>query len=178
MVWVIGIFWTTRSAAMPEQNDVAFLDDVLFAFQAHLRLLARRREAPRLQEIIPANYLGANESAFDVGVNCAGCFLRAHAALDGPCAHFGLSRGKKRSEAEQMIGGLNQAIESRRFQSVSRKHLRAFGRLKLGKFGFDASADRDDGGVRTPYKFCAIAPFDCGVEFSDLPVSKIQDIQH
>jgi len=32
---------------MPEQNDVAFLDDVLFAFQAHLRLLARRRKASR-----------------------------------------------------------------------------------------------------------------------------------
>ena len=30
-------------AAMPEQDDVAFLDDVLFAFQAHLRFLACRR---------------------------------------------------------------------------------------------------------------------------------------
>src|SRR5258706_2708691 len=103
---------------MPEQNDVAFLDNVFLAFQAHLRILARRREAPRLQEIITANDLGANESAFDVRVNCAGCFLRAHAALDGPCAYFGLSRGKKRSEAKQVVGGLNQAIESRRLQAV------------------------------------------------------------
>ena len=35
-----------RLTTMPEQNDVAFLDYVLFAFQAHLRLLACRRKAP------------------------------------------------------------------------------------------------------------------------------------
>jgi hypothetical protein len=34
-------------STMPEQNDVAFLDDVLFAFQAHLSLLARCRKASR-----------------------------------------------------------------------------------------------------------------------------------
>src|ERR1700730_12991561 len=96
---------------MPEQNDVAFLNDVFLAFEAHLRLLTCRREASRLEKIVPANYLGANESAFDVRVNRAGCFLRAHAAFDSPCAHFRLSRSKKRSEAEQMISGLNQAIE-------------------------------------------------------------------
>jgi len=66
---------------MAEENDVAFLDDVLFAFEAHLRLFARRREASRHQEIIPADYFGANEAALYVGVNCAGRFLRVHARL-------------------------------------------------------------------------------------------------
>src|SRR6266403_1537539 len=105
MVWAIGIFSPVWSAAMAEENDVAFLDDVLFAFEAHLRLFARR------QEIIPADYFGANEAALYVGVNCAGCFLRVHAALDRPGAHLGLARSEKRSQAHQMIRGLNQAIE-------------------------------------------------------------------
>src|SRR6202521_911832 len=97
MVWAIGIVSPASSTAVPEQNDVAFLDDVLLAFEAHLRLLARRRKASRSQEIFAPNHFGANEAALDVGVNRAGCFLRAHAAFDRTGAHLGLARGEKRS---------------------------------------------------------------------------------
>src|ERR1700682_6055375 len=102
MVWAIGIVSPASSTAVPEQNDVAFLDDVLLAFEAHLRLLARRRKAPCRQKIVPANHFGADEAALDIGVNRAGCFLRAHAAFDRPGTHLGLARGEKRSQAEQM----------------------------------------------------------------------------
>src|SRR3981189_605819 len=96
---------------MAEENDVAFLDDVLLSFETHLRLFARRREASRRQEIIPADYFGATEAALDVGVNCGARLLRVHAALDRPGAHLGFARGEKRSQAHQVIRGLNQAIE-------------------------------------------------------------------
>src|SRR6266576_3339399 len=174
MVWAIGIFSPVWSAAMAEENDVAFLDDVLFAFEAHLSLFARRREASRRQEIIPADYFGANEAALYVGVNCAGCFLRVHAALDRPGAHLGLARGEKRSQAHQVIRRLNQAIESRGLEAVRREHFSAFGRLKLGQLRFDAPADGDNGGVGTVHKFCKIVALDSGIEFSDFAVPEIQ----
>src|ERR1700680_680684 len=121
MVWAIGIVSPTSSAAVSEQNDVAFLNDVLLAFKAHLRLLARRRKASRSQEILAANHFGANEASLDVGVNRARCFLCAHAALDRPGAHFGLARGEKRSKTHQVVRRLNQAIESRGFEAIRRE---------------------------------------------------------
>src|SRR3984893_19340382 len=95
MVWAIGIVSPTSSAAVSEQNDVAFLNNVLLAFQAHLRLLARRRKASRSQEIFAPNHFGANEASLDVGVDRTGGFLCAHAAFDRPGADLVLSRGTK-----------------------------------------------------------------------------------
>src|SRR5258705_212454 len=36
---------------MPKQNHVPLLNDVFFPFQSHLRLLPRRRQTPRRQQI-------------------------------------------------------------------------------------------------------------------------------
>src|ERR1700739_1598938 len=87
----------SSSAAVAEQDDVAFLNDVILPFQAHLGALAGGRHAARGEPIVPADDFGANEAALDVGVDRARGLLRVCAALDGPSANLGLACGEKGS---------------------------------------------------------------------------------
>src|SRR5579863_2586216 len=88
-------------AAVAEQNNVAFLNDVFLPFEAHLRAFARRRKASCSKQIFTAHHFGTNEAALNVRVNRPRRFLRVRAALDGPGANFRFPRGEKRSKAEQ-----------------------------------------------------------------------------
>src|SRR5712675_3756503 len=57
------------SSRMPEQNHIPFLHHIFPSLQPHLRLLPRRRNTPRRQQIIPSHHFRANESLFDIAVN-------------------------------------------------------------------------------------------------------------
>src|ERR1700739_4565158 len=89
----------SSSAAVAEQDDAAFLNDVILPFQAHLGALAGGRHAARGQQIVPADDFGANEAALNVRVDRARGLLRVRAAFDCPCADFGFARGEKGSQA-------------------------------------------------------------------------------
>src|ERR1700761_6403961 len=91
------------SARVAERYHVAILHDVLFAFEAHLRLFTRRAEAARGHQVFPVHHFGLDEPALDVAVNCARCFLRVHAALDRPRAAFRLACREKRNQPEQLV---------------------------------------------------------------------------
>ena len=59
---------------MAEENHVAFLDDVVSAFEANLGFFAGGGDAACGEEVVPANDFGADEALFDVAVNFAGGF--------------------------------------------------------------------------------------------------------
>ncbi len=73
-------------------HHVAFLHDVLFAFEAEQALLARSRIGASAGEVCVADDLGADEAALDVGVDRAGGLRGARAARDRPGAHLYFAR--------------------------------------------------------------------------------------
>src|SRR5580658_9553438 len=81
-------------SAVPEQNHVAILHDVLFSFQPHLRLFTRRRETPGLQQVLPIHHVRLDEILLDVAMDRPGRLLRVHSAFDGPRAAFRFAAGE------------------------------------------------------------------------------------
>ena len=131
------------------RNRITSPSCTMYSFPSR-RTCARSRATGRLpaaSKSVPAHHFGANEAALDVRVNRAGGFLRVHAALDRPGAHFRFARGEKGSQAQQLISGLNQAVEPRRFESVGREHFGGLGGFEFGEFGLDAPANRKHDGV-------------------------------
>ncbi len=61
---------------VPEQNYVAILDDVLFAFEFQLGFFFGRGETAGFDQIFPVHHFGFDEAALDIAVNGAGGFLR------------------------------------------------------------------------------------------------------
>ena len=67
--------WSSRkaaSAAMPNMDDVAILDQVVFALQAQRALGPGLGFRARLQECIPADDLGSDEVLLQIGMDGAG----------------------------------------------------------------------------------------------------------
>ena len=77
---------------MAEQDDVAFLDDVVAAFEADFALFAGVREASGGEQIFAAHDFGADETFFDVAVDFASGFDGGGAFADGPGAGFDRQR--------------------------------------------------------------------------------------
>src|SRR5712692_8880332 len=80
----------TSLSAVPEQNHIAFLHDVLFPLQPHLRLLPRRRQTPRRQQIIPTHHFRPDKTLLDVAMNRSCCLHCCRALANRPRAHFRL----------------------------------------------------------------------------------------
>ena len=60
----------------PEVYDIAVLNDVFFAFQTELALLAAAGFAPQLDHILEADDFSPYETALDVGMNRARSAVR------------------------------------------------------------------------------------------------------
>src|SRR4026207_891170 len=101
-----GRFWSCREA---EVDDVAVLDDVLFAFQAHLAVVAPRGHRSAGDQMIVADDLRANESAGDVAVDLSGRDLRRRMAGNGPGAALVLAHREERDVAEGIAAGAGGA---------------------------------------------------------------------
>src|SRR2546427_103366 len=100
------------------EDDVAFLDDVLLAFETDLGSLFGSGDAAGGEEVVPANDFRANEALFDVAVNGAGGFDGGRAFVDGPGADFGLASGEELHEAHEIIRGTNQAVKAGFLQTI------------------------------------------------------------
>src|SRR5437879_209319 len=57
------------SSAVPKQNHIPLLHNVVFPLQSHLRLLPRRRQTPRRQQIIPPHHFRPNKTLLDIAMN-------------------------------------------------------------------------------------------------------------
>src|SRR6266849_778444 len=149
---------------MAEQDYVPFLHLVLLPFQLDAPAFARRGQAPRGQQIVPADDFRFDEAALEIGVDSAGGLQRGGAAADRPCAALRLSAGVKRNQAEQLIGGVDQPVEAGFLQAVGGQQLGGFGVLEVGQFGFDPAADGRDGCVGSLRQDAQVVPLDRAVD--------------
>ena len=69
-------------------HDIAVLDDVFLAFEAHFAGFLGALFAVVGDEIVVADDFGADEAFFEVGVDDAGCLRGGVAFVDGPGADF------------------------------------------------------------------------------------------
>src|SRR5262245_30248444 len=171
-------FAARRLAGVPEQDDVALLDDVVLALEAYLSFFARGAEAAGGEQVVPADDFGADEAFFNVAVNGPGSFDGVRTLMDGPGPDFGFAGGEKRRQAHQIVGRVDQAVEARLLKAVGGEKLACFFVVHLGQLRFEPAADRDDSGVRTAFERAEPVALDRAFELAGLVVSKIQDVQH
>ena len=93
-----------------EFDDVAVLDDVFLALQAHLARLARSRVVASRREIVVAHNLRADEAAFEVRVDLASRLWRLCAAADRLGAGFLFARREVADQAQQLVGRRHQTV--------------------------------------------------------------------
>ena len=98
--------------SFPLLEPVAIPNTIPLARYAGDTLLARSLPTAVGDEIRIGNGLGANEATLEVGVDHAGGHGCGVAPMDRPGAHLLFAGREVRLEAEQMIAGADQPIES------------------------------------------------------------------
>ena len=97
-----------------------------------------------LQEVAVAQGFGADEAAFEVGVNHA-CALRGLVAcVERPGAAFLFACGKEGAETEDFVTLANDGVEARFLHAEFLEEFSLVGGFHGGKFFFDLAADHDD----------------------------------
>src|SRR2546422_8907664 len=88
-----------------EIYDIAVLDDVLLAFEAHLAMVTAGSHRTAGNQRVVGNDFGADEPPGDVAVNLAGRQLCGRLARDRPGAALVLADGEERDVSEQVVAG-------------------------------------------------------------------------
>src|SRR5260221_4664162 len=128
--------------------DVAVLDDVIPTLDAEHAAIAAGGVAPTLDQLLPADHLGFDEGFLDLGMDRSRRLEGGGAALQRPRDRFLVfARGEEGDQLEQVIGGADQAIQTRAIDPIGLPHLLRFGRIELGKLTLDPRADRDNPGA-------------------------------
>src|SRR6185436_10411310 len=129
-------------------DDVAVLDYIVAPLDPQQPLVARRRVATALDQLLPADRLGLDEGILDLGVDRAGRLPSRRAtrqrAGDGLLA---LARGEEDDQVEQLIGSADEPVEAGALDPVGLAHLLGFLGVELGQLALDPGADRDDAGT-------------------------------
>ena len=117
---------------------------VVLAFGADKACFLGGVPAAVLQEVGVAERFGADETAFEVGVDDA-CALRGLVArVERPGAAFLFACGKERAEAQDFVTLAHHGVESRFLHAEFLQEFRLVGGFHGGEFFFDLSADDDD----------------------------------
>ena len=130
-----------------EVQHVAVLDDVVLAFGAHLAGFLGALFALVLDEVVEGDGLGADEAAFEVGVDDAGGFGGGVAFVDGPGADFLDAGGEVGLQAQEVVAGADEAVEAGFFEAEVGEEGEFVFVVEVGQFGFDLGAEGDDGGA-------------------------------
>src|SRR5690606_29175437 len=99
-----------------------------------------------LDEVRPAQGLGADEAALEVRVDLAGSFGRARALADGPGPDLLLARREEADEAEQAVAGVDQAVEAALLEAEVGEERGALLRIQLAQLGLDPGGQGDQAG--------------------------------
>src|SRR5687767_1866506 len=146
----------------PEVNYVAVLNDVLFAFQSELALLAAAGLAPQLDQILEADNFSSYETALDVGMNRARGAVRGRPAPYRPRAALVFTRSQKAYQIEQAISGADEPVARRVCYSEVLKKLALLVFVKLGYLHLDFARHRNQAQVLSPRKLARVGRNLCG----------------
>src|SRR3982750_4844834 len=100
-----------------EEEDVAVRDDVLLPFGPRDAFFAGTLPAAIGDELGIGDRLGADEALLEIRVNHAGRNRRRVPAMDGPCTDFLLAGREIGLEAEEVIPGADEPIETCRLDA-------------------------------------------------------------
>ena len=106
---------------------------------------ARARLAARGDVVVEGDHLGADERSLEVAVDHAGRLRRERAAPDRPGAHLLGTRREEGDQAEQLVGGADQQIQTGRVEAEVREEGPAVVRRQLGELRLDLRAQPDRG---------------------------------
>ena len=129
-----------------EIDDVAILNDVLFALQSNFAVFATRRHGSAFDQPIEGHDLGADETARDVAVDLASRELCHRAPRNGPRAALVLADGEERNVTQQIVAGANDAVEPRLVETEICEESRRVGGFELRNLELDLGADGGGGG--------------------------------
>ena len=93
-------------------HDVALTDDVFLAFEAHLACFSCAEFAIERDVIVVGDHLGADETFFEIRMDLPGRLRCERPRVRRPRARFLRTSSKERQEAEQPVGGADDAVEA------------------------------------------------------------------
>src|SRR5215813_14422359 len=96
-----------------EVDDIALLDNVVLALEAHLPGILRARFAFARKVVGERDHLGTDESPLEVGMDDGGRLRRSRPDAHGPGAHLLGPRSKEGLEPEQTVSRADHPVESR-----------------------------------------------------------------
>src|SRR5439155_13804187 len=123
------------AAAQPQPNldglsdveadvqHVPVLDDVALPLEALETAARRLRMRARLDEVVPAHDLAADEAAGDVGVDRRRCVERRLAAPERPRARLLVAGGEERDQVERVLQPDDDLLERRAPAVAERRRL-------------------------------------------------------
>src|SRR5438477_176774 len=120
---------------------VAVLAHVVLAFEAEPSRLAALHLAPVASEILPADHLGADETALDVAVDLPGRLDGGRAATDRPGATLVLARGEEADQIEERVAGADEAVPGARLEPQVGEEGRAVSGLELRELRLDGRGE-------------------------------------
>ena len=91
--------------------------------------------------------MGADEAAFEVGVDDAGGLRGGVAFVDGPSADFFDAGGEVGLQAQEVVARADQAVQAWLFQAHFGEEFGFFVVFQLGDFALHRGANGNDGGV-------------------------------
>ena len=117
-------------------HDITILDYVVLALNAHFACFADSGLRTILDIVVVLDDLSADEATLEVGVDDAGGLRRFHTFLESPCAAFLGAGGEEGLEAEESVGGFDEAIDAALLEAeVFEEHLLLLIGLELGDVG-------------------------------------------
>src|SRR4030095_7074960 len=94
-------------------NDVAVLDDVVFALKSEFASLFTLRLTPQNNKVIVSNHLSTDKSTLDVAMNLSGGFARDGSLSDRPGADLVFAGRKKAYQIQQPVRRLDKSLAGR-----------------------------------------------------------------
>ena len=129
-------------------HDIAVLNDIILAFDAHFSGRSDRRLRLILDEVVILDHLGPDKAFFEVGMDDARRLRRLVSPMDCPGPALVGSGGEEGLESEEVVGSLDEPDDAGLMEPhLFEEHLPVFVVLHLGNFGFGAGGDHEDLGV-------------------------------
>src|SRR5678815_4998724 len=96
-----------------KMNDIAVLDDIIFALKSELAGLFTFRLTAQNNKVIVSNHLGTDKSALDIAMNLPCSFTRGGSLGDRPGADLVFARRKKAYQIQQPVRRPDKSLPGR-----------------------------------------------------------------